>query len=86
MYNEYLKNPARFEHTDNEINNIEDFENVYSIELRDFNSAGVVAANQGLPLSKMDKHIYMVYGEEIQVAKTQRDLCKEAIENLVQHL
>jgi cellulose biosynthesis protein BcsQ len=86
MYTEYKKNLDRFEKTENIISNMNDFENSYSIELRDFNSAGVVAANQGLPLSKMDKHVYTVYGEEIQVAKAQRDLCKNAIENLVNQL
>lgn len=86
MYSEFKNNPDKFEVSDNEISNIEEFEKAYSIELRDFNSAGVVAANQGLPLSKMDKHSYEVYGEQIQVAKTQRDLCKGAIEDLVAKL
>jgi cellulose biosynthesis protein BcsQ len=86
MYEEYEKNPDKFEAASEAINNIEDFEKLYSIELRDFNSAGVVAANQGIPLSKMVKNIYKVYGEKIQVAKTQRDLCKDAIETLVAKL
>jgi len=34
----------------------------------------------------MDKHTYEVYGETIQVAKEQRDLCKSAIEGLVAKL
>lgn len=86
MYEEFINNPDKFEDMGIKINNIIDFEKSYSIELRDFNSAGVVAANQGLPLSKMDKHTYEVYGEQIQVAKTQRDLCKKAIEDLVANL
>lgn len=86
MYDEFKKNPDKFESSSVPINNIDDFEKHYSIELRDFNSAGVVAANQGLPLSKMDKHTYEVYGEKIQVAKEQRELCKSTIENLVAKL
>lgn len=86
MYEEFINNPDKFENMGEGINNIAAFEKSYSIELRDFNSAGVVAANQGLPLSKMDKHTYEVYGEQIQVAKTQRDLCKKAIEDLVGNL
>lgn len=86
MYSEFQINPDKFEDMGIEIENIVDFENAYSIELRDFNSAGVVAANQGLPLSKMDKHTYEVYGEKIQVSKEQRDLCKTAIEELVYKL
>ena len=57
-----------------------------SAELRDFNSAGVVAANQGIPLSQMNKFEYEVYDEKIQVSKKQRDLCKETIEKLVARL
>ncbi|GEM20834.1 ATPase [Nitrosococcus oceani] len=86
MYSEYKKNPDKFEDPVEHINNLQDFESAYSIELRDFNSAGVVAANQGLPLSKMDKHTYEVYGERIQVAKEQREKCREAIELLVTKL
>jgi len=86
MYSEFTINPDKFEETVNDIESIIDFEKAYSIELRDFNSAGVVAANQGLPLSKMDQHSYMVYGEKIQVSKEQRELCKTAIENLVENL
>jgi chromosome partitioning protein len=88
MYDEYSKNPDRFIDidTNSSIDSQEKFEALYSAELRDFNSAGVVAANQGIPLSKMDKNIYYVYEERIQVAKEQRDLCRETISNLVSRL
>jgi hypothetical protein len=86
MYSEFNNNPDKFEKSDAVIEDVNDFEAAYSIELRDFNSAGVGAANQGLPLSKMDKHTYEVYGEKIQVAKEQRDKCKETIESLVSKL
>lgn len=86
MYSEFKNNPDKFEETNVKISNVKNFEEAYSIELRDFNSAGVVAANQGLPLSKMDKNTYEVYGETIQVAKEQRDKCKETIENFVSKL
>ncbi|MDH4319605.1 MAG: ParA family protein [Desulfobulbaceae bacterium] len=86
MYEEYCKNPERFISTSSIINDQDHFEREFSVELRDFNSAGVVAANQGIPLSKMDKHDYQVYGEKIQVSKDQRELCKKAIKKLVSRL
>jgi len=86
MYTEYKKDPSRFVEIRNTVENQSEFETEYSAELRDFNSAGVVAANQGIPLSRMDKHDYKVYGERIQVAKEQRQKCKETIEQLVQRL
>jgi hypothetical protein len=53
MFAEYQKNRDRF--VDGELNNYDQaqFETAYSCELRDFNIAGVVSTNQGLPLSKM---------------------------------
>ncbi|MGE8555579.1 MAG: ParA family protein [Chryseobacterium jejuense] len=86
MYYEYRTDPNKFENRNTNITSEQDFENSYSVELRDFNSAGVVAANQGIPLSKMDKHTYEVYGQKIQVSKEQRELCKTAIDGLVAKL
>jgi hypothetical protein len=86
MFSEFRSNPDKFEKLENKISSVNDFEDFYSIELRDFNSAGVVAANQGIPLSKMDRHTYQVYGEFIQVSKEQRDLCKQTIQNIVTKL
>lgn len=86
MYEQYEKYPDRFTPIDQSLNSQKDFEDNYSYELRDFNSAGVVAANQGIPLSKMVRDNYTVYDENIQVAKQQREKCKETIEQLVQLL
>ena len=86
MYEEYTKAPDRFVPSMSHINNQSDFEKSFSSELRDFNSAGVVAANQGIPLSKMNENIYEVYGESIQVSKEQRELCRSTIQQLVDKL
>lgn len=86
MYAEYKKHPDRFISISNTVEDQREFEIEYSSELRDFNSAGVVAANQGIPLSRMDRHVYKVYNETIQVSKTQRELCKKTIVNLVRRL
>jgi hypothetical protein len=86
MYEEYTSTPDRFIDNGLKIENQSDFENAYSVELRDFNSAGVVAANQGIPLSSMDRHSYEVYGETIQVSSEQRELCRTTIKNLVDKL
>jgi len=87
MFLEYKQNKTRFVDNPLNIDTQQQFESAYSCELRDFNSAGVVAANQGLPLSKMlDQGRYTVYEQEIQVSKIQRDLCHEVIEALVARL
>jgi cellulose biosynthesis protein BcsQ len=87
MFAEYQKNRNRF--VDGELHNYNQaqFEAAYSCELRDFNSAGVVSANQGLPLSQMlDTRRYTVYNQEIQVSEDQRQLCHDVIQGLVAKL
>ncbi|AUB42968.1 Cellulose biosynthesis protein BcsQ (plasmid) [Nostoc flagelliforme CCNUN1] len=87
MYEQYEKYPNRFIFSDTPINNQTDFESSFSFELRDFNSAGVVAANQGMPLSKMIESTYEVYDEKsIQVSLEQRKLCRDKIDDLVKKL
>lgn len=87
MYQQYQASPTRFISSKIPINSQEDFENSFSTELRDFNSAGVVAANQGMPLSKMIEHTYKVYDEEsVQVSQEQRELCRDTIDELVDKL
>jgi len=84
MFEEYKENKSRFVNGEQHSYSRKEFEEVYSCELRDFNSAGVVAANQGLPLSQMlEQRRYMVYGEEIQVSEEQRSKCHEVIQTLV---
>jgi hypothetical protein len=86
MYEEYKKAPDRFISSSSSIHSKEAFASSFSAELRDFNSAGVVAANQGIPLSKMHENTYEVYGESIQVSRDQRKLCRQTIEELVNRL
>lgn len=87
MWTEYKATTGKdFRRSQAEITTQDQFEKEFTIELRDFNSAGVVAANLGIPLNGMNKHTYQVYGEEIQVSKEQRNLCKSVIEQLVSRL
>lgn len=87
MYAEYQKNKTRFVDGEDTNYSQEEFEKIYSKELRDFNSAGVVAANQGIPLSGMlDQRRYEVYGQEIQVSQEQRELCNKVIQEIVANL
>ena len=86
MYEQFEKYPDRFTSVGQQVTDEKEFVKKYSYELRDFNSAGVVAANQGIPLSKMVRDNYTVYNMNIQVAKQQREKCKETIEHLVQRL
>lgn len=87
MYGEYKRNRSRF--VDGEKNDYDEqeFTKEYSCELRDFNSAGVVSANQGLPLSKMlNRGKYTVYNQELSIADDQIKKCHETIKKIVKRL
>jgi cellulose biosynthesis protein BcsQ len=87
MFSEYQRNKCRFVDGDKYNYDEAQFEKAYNYEIRDFNSAGVVSANQGLPLSKMlDTPHYLVYKEDIQVSKDQRTKCHGVIKKLVARL
>lgn len=89
MFDEYKKNPERFVDGSG-LKDSKDlskkFEKHYNIELRDFNSAGVVSSNQGIPLWKMKVGKYEIHGEEAQVNKDQIDQCLAVIKTIVEKL
>lgn len=86
MYEEYKTSPERFISHDVQILSKNAFKDFFLIELRDFNSAGVVAANQGIPLSKMSKRVYELYDMQIQVSKEQVEACQETIEEVTRKI
>jgi cellulose biosynthesis protein BcsQ len=84
LFDAYKSDKSRFVDGENHNHSLEGFKEAYSCELRDFNSAGVVAANQGLPLSRMlEQSHYKVYGENIQIELEQRQLCHDVMKTLV---
>ena len=85
MYEVYKSNPVWFRDPSIKINDRDGFEKEFSIELRDFNSAGVISSNKGIPLIKMTA-VHEVYGEDIQVSKEQREKCSRVIEEIVSRL
>jgi hypothetical protein len=65
----------------------EEFISLYVAQLRDFNTAGVVAAHHGTPLSKMKQNYYPVHSDpEVKVNADQIRLGRKAIEGLVGRL
>ena len=57
---------------------------MYVGELRDFNTAGVVAAHHGTPLSKMRQDYYPVHDDpDVKVNKSQINLGLDAVDLVV---
>lgn len=63
LWSEYQANPGRFAPRQKAPANREEFLATYVGELRDFNTAGVVAAHHGTPMSKMRQDYYSVHND-----------------------
>jgi hypothetical protein len=60
-----------------------DFRQRYSVALRDFNTAGVVAAHLGRRLSQMAGGYYPVHGQEVQINIARVTECINALDELL---
>jgi hypothetical protein len=84
LYAEFSADPNRFSSRKKLPINKKQFIASYVGELRDFNTAGVVAAHSGTPLSKMRQDYYPVHNDpDVKVNKSQINLGMEAIDKVV---
>jgi len=72
LYFAWQHNPSRFSPPSKKVQNLKSFRNAFAKPLRDFNTAGVVAAHRGTPMSRLKDGRYPVHGDKIRVNK--RDL------------
>ncbi|MEK3744733.1 ParA family protein [Brevibacillus sp. FSL K6-0770] len=79
----YQSDPNNFTPSTTPILTSSDFSNEYCVDLRDFNSAGVVAANYGTPLFRLNPGHYFIYGTRTQVNPDQIDACRLALDNVI---
>lgn len=86
LYNIYQANPGYFSPLQNNINNVDDFRTNYSVYLRDFNTTGVVAANQGALMSQMRTGNYQVYAENVLLDQRRINECIGAIDDVINKL
>jgi MinD-like ATPase involved in chromosome partitioning or flagellar assembly len=62
---------------------VEEFRSQYAVALRDFNTAGVVAAHLGRPISRMEQGYYPVHGTNVKVNSDRVEECLRAVDDLV---
>lgn len=62
------------------------FDRTYAVDVRDFNTAGVVAAHRGILLKNLHGGTYNVHGTSVHVKKVRVDECAESIEQVVKRL
>ncbi|MGC7402405.1 ParA family protein [Pandoraea pneumonica] len=83
LFNEYRINPHYFTPRQIAAGNVGMFRTLYSVALRDFNTAGVVAAHLGRPLSNLPGGHYPVYNTQIQVNADRVAECERAVDQVV---
>jgi len=62
LFHAYRTHPGYFTRRPATANNVQEFRQLYSIALRDFNTAGVVSAHLGRPLTRLPGGHYPVHG------------------------
>lgn len=87
LYSEYILNPTRFSPRPTLATDKKNFLSMYVGELRDFNTAGVVAAHHGTPLSKMRQDYYPVHNDpDVKVNKSQLNMGLTAVDTVVHRI
>ncbi len=59
------------------------FEGKYAIDVRDFNTAGVVAAHLGVLLRNLKGGTYEVHGQDVQVSAARVGECADSVDAVV---
>ncbi|MFI5299736.1 MAG: ParA family protein, partial [Polyangiales bacterium] len=86
LFAAYQSGPARFTVRTVTPTTAATFRDQFSEHLRDFNTAGVVAAHTGTPLSSLPGGRYSVYGASIQVNGSRVQECRDAVDAIVARL
>ncbi|QSN61944.1 ParA family protein [Caballeronia sp. M1242] len=83
LFHAYRAHPSYFTRRGAIATNVEQFRQMYAVALRDFNTAGVVSAHLGRPLTQLPGGHYPVHGQQIQVNADRVTECLRAVNNLV---
>lgn len=83
LFHAYRNFPGYFTNRGRSAQNVQDFREIYSIALRDFNTAGVVSAHLGRPLSHLSGGHHLVHGHQVQINSERVGECKRAVDNLI---
>jgi len=83
LFAAYNSHPSFFTQRNKVAKTIKAFREDYSVALRDFNTAGVVASHLGRPLSTMSQGYYPVHGTNVKVNSSQVTACEEALDTLI---
>jgi hypothetical protein len=83
LYQAYCSVPNYFTNRGHVAQSVQDFRSIYSVALRDFNTAGVVSAHLGRPLSTLSGGHYQIHGQQIQINSARVAECQHAVDSLI---
>lgn len=86
LYQGYCKDSSRYTQPVNSVITEENFRAEFVYELRDFNSAGVVAAHQGRLLSDLKEATYEVHNQKVALEKKRIKTCSDSVDAIVNKL
>lgn len=86
LFSAFNTHPTYFTATSKSLKSLTDFRNHYAVALRDFNTAGVVAAHLGRPLSTMEQGYYDVHGQQVKVNADRVSECIQALDELIAYI
>lgn len=82
----YQQHPQYFTSRPIPPQSLNEFRDKYSVPLRDFNTAGVVAAHLGYRLSQMRGGDYSVHGGTVQINRERVEECLRALDSVLKEL
>jgi cellulose biosynthesis protein BcsQ len=86
LYSLYQNFPNYFTDRIKQPRSLQEFQDSYSIALRDFNTAGVVSAHQGQRLSQLVQGYYNVHGINVKVNAGPVQECLNAIDAVIDRI
>ncbi len=83
LFAAFSQHPDYFTSRSAAVGTVQEFRDAYSQPLRDFNTAGVVAAHLGRMLSQMQQGYYSVHGQDVKVNSDKLTECRTAIDDIL---
>ena len=82
----YKANPGRFSQRNGYAGSVAAFRNLFSVPLRDFNTAGVMSAHLGMRLDEMTQAVYSAHGYDVHVKADQLREARQAVNAVIKAL
>lgn len=80
LFAAYRRHPGYFTARKVAPKDVSEFKREYSVSLRDFNTAGIVSAHKGLPLSRLGGGNHQIHGSLVQINATRVAECLAAVD------